>query len=104
MEKQTIEDLLDIINIKIDSSGYKYWTEAILQQMENPIEKISELYNLIAKKSNANRGSVERSMRTAYEKNKDIIKEYFNVNYKITNKTLLALLVREVQRIIKWGS
>lgn len=101
IEKETIEDLLDILNISVGYSGYSYWIDAIMHEVNKPEKNMIAIYKYIAKKYNVSKCSVERAMRTSYIKNRNFIQKYFNVNYEITPKILLSLIVREIRRLTK---
>ena len=98
MEKIKIENILDKIGIEIDLIGYKYWTTAVELYMKKDRVKMSELYFRIAQKYNTTSVRVERALRHAHEKHEEKIIEYFNVDYKMTNKKVLELIAREVGR------
>lgn len=98
MNKRIIEDLLDELNISADNLGYKYWITAVEIKLKCQEETMGNLCIDIAKKHESTPSCVERAMRYAHTENKDRIKTYFKIDYKITNKRLLALLVREIER------
>ena len=102
MNKRIIEDLLDELNIPADNLGYKYWITAIQQKLNDEDRYYMEnLYIDIGKIHGNTRGGVERAMRHAYETSRDKIKTYFKVEYEITNRRFLALLIREIERKVK---
>lgn len=98
MNKRIIEDLLDELNILANNSGYKYWITAVGIKMKHREETIGNLCIDIAKKYGSTPSCVERAMRYAHTINRDRIKDYFKINYKITNTRFLALLIREIER------
>lgn len=98
MNKRIIEDLLDELNILANNSGYKYWITAIEIKMKHREETMGNLCIDIAKKYGSTPNCVERAMRYAHTENRNRIKDYFKINYKITNTRLLALLIREIER------
>ena len=101
MEKkklEKIENLLDRLNIPVDILGYQFLVSALEVYTENINTKIRAVYEIVAKKHNKTACAVEKAIRHAIEKNKDTIKQYFHVNYAITNRRFLALLAREIGR------
>lgn len=66
--------------------------------MKHREETIGNLCIDIAKKHGSTPSCVERAMRYAHTINRDRIKDYFKINYKITNTRFLALLIREIER------
>lgn len=98
-EKRKIEDLLDKLSIPVSNLGYEYLVTAINDKRLNENAVIEDIYHNIAEKHHTTRDRVERAIRHSYYKKEKTIQEYFNVSYKITNKKLLALLIREVGRI-----
>lgn len=98
MNKRIIEDLLDELNILANNLGYKYWITAVEIKMKHREETIGNLCIDIAKKHGSTPSCVERAMRYAHTENRDRIKDYFKINYKITNTRLLALLIRDIER------
>lgn len=99
MNKKIIEDLLDGLNISVNNLGYKYWITAVEIKMKYQEETMGNLCIDIAKKHESTPSCVERALRYAHTENRDRIKNYFKIDYKITNTRLLALLVREIERI-----
>lgn len=80
----------------MDTSNFLY--KKVYFKYDNTIESI---YHEIARKNNITRDIVERSMRTASETAKESIKKYFKYTKKVTNKSILRLLVQET--LIKGG-
>ena len=104
MIKNTIENLLNKLQISTLSKGYIYWIEAVQQQLKIHPKNIYIIYKSVAKKYHVNAISVEKAMRLVLSKNYKKIKTYFNINYRITNKILLILLVKEIEKVKKKGN
>lgn len=98
MKKRKVEDLLDKLNIPIDNLGYRYLISALEIYQKDTDIKITLIYSIIGKKYNSSAERVERAIRHCIEISEENIKKYFNVNYNITNKRLVALLSRELER------
>ena len=85
------------LNFNITSIGFKYWIDAIMMykfnyyKYDNTIENV---YHEIANKNNTTRNQVERNMRTARITATEKIQKLFNYNRRITNKTVLTLLIK----------
>lgn len=56
------------------------------------------IYNQVAKVHNSTAKAVERAIRHSIELNQSTMQQYFQINYKIKNTNLLALLAREMER------
>lgn len=98
MKKIEIENLLDKFNISVDILGYKYLIKAIEIYTKEANIKIAAIYGQVAKEYNSTACRVERAIRHSIESNEERIKQYFKVDYKITNKRFLSLVVREMER------
>lgn len=96
--KKKIEMILDKLQIPIDLSGYKYWIDVIEIYEKNNDLNMAEIYERVGKKYSSSESRVERSLRHSYSKSKKNIQQYFEVDYKITNKRLLYLILREVNK------
>ena len=96
--KTIIENVLDDLQMRLSHKGYTYWTEAVQMKLENPFKKIYYLYISIADKYNVSVFSVEHAMRYQVIKNKQAIKDFFKVKYRLNNNNLLHLIVREVEK------
>lgn len=99
LEKR-IKQILNELNVNIRNKGYRCWIEAIKYVIEN--KKVSysmtkEVYPCVADKLNDTTCRVERALRHATEDNQERIQDYFKVQYKITNGTLLALIVDKLE-------
>lgn len=98
MEKRKIENLLDRLNIPLDNLGYRYLISALEIYTKDINTKITLIYSQVAKKHNSTASRVERAIRHSVECAEENIKQYFKVDYEITNRRFLALLAREVER------
>ena len=98
MDKRKLQNILDELHIKINVKGYQYWIEAVEIKLKNKEINMGTLYKKIGREHNDTYGRVERALRVAYMKKKDIIKEYFTIDYEINNAVFLELLVREMER------
>ena len=96
--KLIIENILDELSFRLPHKGYAYWTEAALLKLENPFQKIGYLYIAIANKHNVSSMSVERAMRYQVSRNKQTIKDFFKIKYRLNNNDLLYLIVREAEK------
>lgn len=97
-----IDDILFKLEIKPSLAGYRYWLLAIKIKLENPSINSMILYEKIAETCNATRTAVERGLGYARTKSEEAIREHFKVRYKIDNKTLLALIINELESV-KYG-
>lgn len=98
MNKRIIEDLLDELNIPANNAGYKYWIMAVEIKLEHREETMGNICIDVARKYRTTPSNVERALRYAHMENRDRIKTYFTIGYRITNKRFLALLIRELER------
>lgn len=98
MEKRKIEDLLDKFNMPIDNLGYRYLITALEIYMKDINIKITSIYKEVAEIHNTTASRVERAIRHSTECIERNVKQYFNVDYDITNRRFLALLAREMER------
>lgn len=98
MDKRKAEDLLDELKIEIGNLGYKFCLAGIEICEQNELISNKELYSKIAEKYNTTPASVERNIRHSYENRKEEIKKFFNINYKLSNRNLLSLMIRELER------
>lgn len=95
MEKQEIKKLLLKLQFNVNSKGFEYWIQAIhLYTTFNEKIKISELYEQLAFEFVTSWNVIERNMRTASKTAIESIKQYFEYNGKITNRTILKLFRR----------
>ena len=98
--EQATKEILKELNMKIHVRGYLYWIEAIEYVISNNLKIYSmtkEIYKEIAKKYSTTVSRTERALRHATEEIKENIKKYFNIDYEITNKGFLALVVDKVK-------
>ena len=98
--ERKIKKILNELNINIRNKGYKCWIEAVKMVIENKKTQYSmtkEIYPNVAKKMNDTTSRLERALRCTVENNQKEIQEYFGVRYKITNGTLLALIVDKLE-------
>ena len=99
-----INTMLLKLQFNVTSIGFYYWITAIQQyrknycKYDNTIEKV---YNDVARIHNTTRTRVERAMRTAKSTATEQIQKQFNYYNKLTNKTVLELLTRNVLFIEK---
>lgn len=98
MKKRLIENLLDKVGIHINQLGYKYLIYAVELKIENYDIKVGEIYRKVADKYNTKATCTERAIRHARLSVENKIEKIFDVNYKIDNGNLIALLAREVER------
>lgn len=93
-----IEKGLLELGFNVSSIGFKYWAVAIIGYRRNKYRydsTIESIYSDIALKFGTTRARVERDMRTARATASNNIKEYFNYNMRLTNKTVLSLLTSQ---------
>lgn len=98
MDKRKLENILDKLNIPVDNLGYVYLITAVEIYLKSKTNNITETYKEIAKQHKTKYSRVERAIRHEIDKNEDRIKQFFNVDYDITNRRFLALLTREMER------
>ena len=95
-----IEELLIKLGFNVSTKGFNYWVEAVRIYK---FDKMEDVYSLIATNNRDTRNRVERAMRVTREQANKNIKEYFNYNFKIGNKTLLHLLKLEMHKSTIYG-
>lgn len=98
MDKRKLENLLDKLQMRINCRGYKYWIKLVELYLTDDSKNMQYYYKKIAQIHNTTIHGVERCIRFAYEKKRDFIQKYFEIDYKISTSTLLALIVREMKR------
>lgn len=98
MNKRKLENILDKLNVSVDNLGYTYLINAVEIYLKSRTNNITEIYKEVAERYETKYLRVERAIRHEMDKNEDKIKQYFNVDYDITNRRLLALLTREMER------
>lgn len=98
INKRIIEDILDELQIHIDIQGYRLWISFVEEYMKDTTKNMEEYYSKLAKKHNKTRNQVERCLRHAYKNNEHIFRKIFGIEYVLTNKAVLMLLVRELER------
>lgn len=96
--KIIIEDILDELQIHIDLQGYRLWISFVEEYLKDETKSMEEYYFELAKKHNKTRHQVERCLRHAYKNNEHIFRKIFGIEYVLTNKAVLMLLVRELER------
>lgn len=104
MEVTTITKLLLKLQFNVSSIGFQYWETAIMLYRKKYYEynnTIEQVYHDVAKIYNTTRTRVERAMRTAKSTATEQIQKRFNYYNKLTNKTVLELLTRNVLFIEK---
>lgn len=102
INENIIENILNTIGIRINCKGYDFWVEAIKYYLENDHKNFSitkELYQELAKKFNTGEMDIERTMRYAINRSQDDIKNYFHINYRITNYGFLKIMSKEYLKI-----
>lgn len=93
-----IERSLIELGFKVSSIGFKYWVVAIIGYRRNKYkhnDTIETIYKDVADKFGTTRSRVERAMRTSRATADNGIREYFNYNMRLTNKTVLSLLTSQ---------
>ena len=95
-----IEDLLIKLGFNVSTKGFNYWVEAVRM---NRLDKMEDVYSFIATNNRDTRNKVEKAMRVTREQANKNIKEYFNYNFRIGNKTLLHLLKLEMHKSTIYG-
>ena len=96
-----IEDILDALQMKINLKGYQYWVTSVEMHLENKKLTKGVLCEEVAKVHNTTASRVERALRVAKIDIEQNIKEYFCIDYKISNSIFLELLTREVERSLQ---
>lgn len=103
MDENKLEDLFDKLQIPINVQGYQLWKSFVEEYLEDDTQEMMYYYSKLAEKHMKTSYQVERSLRFAYKNSKDNIKDYFGVNYAITNGVLIRLFARECKRYEKKG-
>lgn len=98
MDKRKLENILNELNIAVDNLGYTYLLTAVELYLNSRTGNLTEIYEEIARRYKTRYSRVERAIRHEIGKNENKIKQFFNVDYDITNRRLLALLAREIKR------
>ena len=99
-----INKMLLQLQFNVTSIGFQYWLTAIQQYRKNYYKynnTIEQVYYDVAKIHNTTRTRVERAMRTSKATATEQIQKQFNYYNKLTNKTVLELLTRNVLFIEK---
>lgn len=86
------KDYLFKLGFNINSNGFTYWIIALSIYYRNKNIKMMNLYKEIAECSNKTTSQVERAMRTSSENAKEKIKELYQYDGKLNNRTILNLL------------
>lgn len=93
-----MEDIRSIIaykllNLGFDTinEGFELWVTAIILNHKKNYKKIEYLYTELAIESGSTRNRVERNLRFARMKADKKIKDFYNIEHKITNKSFLEL-------------
>lgn len=104
MKKEKIENrikkILYELNIKRHLIGYEFWIQAIEYMLKSNTADFSmtkEIYVGLAEKNNVTPSKIEKGMRDLIKDSENIIKDYFNVTYKITNSSFLALITDKIR-------
>lgn len=82
------------LQFNINSIGFDFWLIAIRIYLKNRQISMMTLYNEIAKMTNKTASQIERAMRTASETAKENIKQLYDYNGKLSNKTILTLITK----------
>lgn len=107
--KEKIETILLNLGFDPACNGFQYWIDSIyyVYYLKGPTKNsryfMEDVYKFVANLNNElgiNPRSIERCMRTSYKHSKEQIKYYFKYSGKITNKTLLVLIVNKLERVI----
>ena len=96
--ERIIEDVLDNAGLIVGLTGYRYFKKAVSLRKENEKITMEQIYEIIGKEENKNPHAVERQIRTVWQTSQKDIAEYFNVEYRLTTRKVLALLTREVEK------
>lgn len=78
------------LGFNINSIGFDYWIRAI--EVYKPNVKMENVYFTLAQFFGKKPTLIERGMRTASERAKEKIKEYYKYDGKLSNKSILNLL------------
>ena len=95
-----LEELLIKLGFNVSTKGFNCWLEAVRMYK---FDKMEDVYSFIATNNRDTRNRVERAMRVTREQANKNIKEYFNYNFRIGNKTLLHLLKLEMNKSTIYG-
>ena len=99
MEEAIIKKL-NAVGIKKHVSGYSYWVTAIkyaLKHRNKNITMFGHVYVECAKRHKKTTTSIERALRYALSASGlEKIKEYFSVDYDISNHAFLSLITEEI--------
>lgn len=98
--EKAIKKILKELNINIRNKGYACWIETVKYVIENKKTRYSmtkEIYPRVAEKMNDTASRLERAMKHTIENHQEEMQSYFGVQYKITNGTLLALIVDKLE-------
>lgn len=78
--------------------GYKYIITTINYLYKNKDKDISmkEIYDEIQQKHKTTASRAEKCIRYLIDEKQEKIKEYFNINYRITNMEFIALIQEEL--------
>lgn len=97
MQVNTISKILLKLQFNVSSIGFNYWATAIMLYRKNYYKynnTIEQVYYDVARIYNTTRTRVERAMRTAKATAIEQIQKQYNYYNKLTNKTVLELLIR----------
>lgn len=95
--KMKIEDLLDSFDVNMATKGYKLWPEAVILARKKDYENITDLYIELANRHKSTPAKVERALQHSIKESKDLIQNYFHLNYRIGNKVFLQCLIKQVR-------
>ncbi len=102
-----IKKTLDEIGAKRNFKGYRMWITAamyVINKSKSVYEEyeMKEVYEHISKRHKSTYTKSERAMRYVLDDlDKEKIKKFFGVPYKITNSTFLILLIDKVEDRLK---
>lgn len=82
------------LGFNINSIGFDFWLTAIRIYLKNRQISMMTLYNEIGKITNKTASQIEKAMRTASETAKENIKQLYDYNGKLSNKTILTLITK----------
>ena len=80
------------LGFNINSNGFYYWIRAI--EVSQPNVKMESVYFTLAQFFGKKPSLIERGMRTASETAKEKIKEYYKYDGKLSNKSILKLIIK----------